>query len=77
MTVPGGSGDAVVIVGGGGPAAGLMVIDSAFVAVCEVLSVTCTVKFDTAAAVGVPLIAPAGDSVKPAGNDDPEANAQE
>jgi hypothetical protein len=56
------------VIVGGGPAAGFIVIDSALDAVCAAESATCTVKFDTAAVVGVPLMVPVGASVNPAGN---------
>jgi len=52
------------------------VIESALEDVCAALSVTCTVKFELLAAVGVPLIVPVADSIKPAGND-PEIKDQE
>ena len=48
--------------------AGLIVIESACVAVRAPLSVTRTVKFAVCAVVGVPVIAPAVDSDNPAGN---------
>ena len=47
--------------------AGVTVIDSGFAALCEAASVTRTVNVELPAAVGVPLIAPAGVSVSPAG----------
>ena len=57
-------------------AGGLMVIDSGLDPVCEPLSVTWTVKLLALAAAGVPLITPATDNVKPAGNA-PDATDQE
>ena len=53
-----------------------MVIDSGLDPVCEPLSVTWTVKLLALAAAGVPLITPATDNVKPAGNA-PDATDQE
>src|SRR3990172_7910786 len=62
FTVPSAS-DAVVIAG-----YALTVIDSALVAVALLSSVTCTVKLDTPAVVGMPLISPVAlFSVSPAG----------
>ena len=46
----------------------LIVIESACVSVRDPLSVTRTVKLGACAVVGVPVIAPAVDSVNPAGN---------
>jgi hypothetical protein len=63
-TIPPGKGGAVVINNGGG----LIVTENAFVAVCDPLSVTRTVKFAVVAVVGVPLITPPVDSDKPAGS---------
>lgn len=48
--------------------AGLIVIESACVAVRAPLSVMRTVKFAVCAVVGIPVIAPAVDSDNPAGN---------
>jgi hypothetical protein len=62
--VPAGRGDPVVIASAGG----LMVIENAFVAVRDSLSVTRTVKFSGPAVEGVPVIDPDGDSVSPVGN---------
>jgi len=39
------------------------------VAVCEIESVTCTVKLDVAAVVGVPEIVPKDANERPAGSD--------
>ena len=61
-TVPAGSGLTVVI----DSAAGSTVTANAFVAVPP--PVTCTVKLDVPAALGVPLKTPAEDSVNPAGS---------
>lgn len=53
--------------------AGLITIDSAFVAVAETLSVTIAVKFDVPAVVGVPVIAPVEATIEsPAGRLPPE-----
>ena len=52
-----------------------MVIENAFCAVCDALSVTRMVKLEVPVDVGVPLIVPAMDNANPAGND-PEATAQ-
>jgi len=54
----------------------LIVIESALDADCEPLSTTRTVKLDIPAEVGVPLIVPSVDIVKPAGKD-PEVTDQE
>ena len=40
------------------------------------LSATCTVKLELLVAVGVPLITPAPESVRPAGNVDPPVRVQ-
>jgi hypothetical protein len=66
-TVPGASGEVVVIVNAG---TGFTIIERAFVAVLAVgvvASVTVTVKFEVAAVVGVPEIIPAEVIVNPAG----------
>jgi hypothetical protein len=62
-TVPVGKGDAVVIESGA-----LIVMENDFVAVCDPLSATRAVKLAVVAAVGIPLITPPADSVKPAGS---------
>ncbi len=49
--------------------AGRMVRPSALLDVPLELSDTCTVKFAGPKAVGVPLMVPPGESVKPAGSD--------
>ena len=54
--MPAGNGEAVVIEIKTGAA--LIVIDRILEAICEPLSIACTVKFDMPATVGVPLIAP-------------------
>ena len=53
-----------------------IVIENVAVAVLETESVTFTVKLGVPTVVGVPLNTPAGDSVSPAGADDPEAMVQ-
>ncbi len=68
-TAPFGRGDAVVI-------ERLTVSENALDAVCGVgvaLSVTCTVKLNVPAVVGVPLMTPAADNVRPAGKVLPDA----
>jgi hypothetical protein len=62
LTVPDGKGVLVVMV-----SAGFTVIDNALVVVCELLSLTRTVKLDVSEVVGVPLIAPADDILIPSG----------
>jgi hypothetical protein len=62
-TVPFGRGDAVVIASGGGST----VSANDFVVICDALSRTRTVKFAVPAVVGVPVITPAADNVRPAG----------
>lgn len=57
--------NSVVIASGGR----LTVMESAFVEVCAVLSVTFTVKFHVPAAVGVPVMDPTIDMVSPGGSD--------
>ena len=47
----------------------LIVMDSCFVAVCDALSVACTVNVDEPAVLGVPLITPAADKESPAGSE--------
>ena len=47
---------------------GLTKREKAFVAVCDKLSATCTVKFEVPTVVGVPLITPPEESVRPAGS---------
>jgi hypothetical protein len=67
-TVPGASGEVVVIANAG---TGFTIIERAFVAVLAVgvaASVTVTVKFEVAAVVGVPEITPAALSANPAGS---------
>jgi|ERR1017187_434813 hypothetical protein len=61
--------------GGAGALAGLTVTLNCLVALAELLSVTCTVKVDEPAAVGVPLSVPPVESVSPAGGD-PEVTDQ-
>jgi hypothetical protein len=70
--VPVGRGDPVVIESG----AGLIAIESDLVVVCDALSETRTEKPGVPAAVGVPLINPAGDIVRPPGKD-PDARDHE
>ena len=53
----------------------VMVTESGRVTDCEPLSATRTVKLELPAVVGVPLITPVPDSVKPAGKD-PEVTDQ-
>ncbi len=72
--MPAGKGEVVVIVGGA--AAGFIVIESALDDVCAAVSVTCIVKFELTVAVGVPLIVPEEESIKPAGSN-PEIKDQE
>ena len=67
-----GKGEAVVITGGGGR----IVIENAFIAVCEKRSLTRTVKLDVPIIAGVPLITPVEVSVSPGGKD-PKARDQE
>jgi len=62
-TVPFGRGDAVVIASGGGST----VRANDFVVICDALSRTWTVKFAVPAVLGVPVITPAADNVRPAG----------
>ena len=62
-TAPFGRGDAVVIESGGAST----VRTNDFVVICDALSRTWTVKFAVPAVVGVPVIAPAADNVRPAG----------
>ena len=69
LTVPAGK-DAVVIV----RSEELIVIDSALVDDCELLSATPTVKFDVPAVVGVPLITPPEEINRPAGKDPPASD---
>jgi translation initiation factor 2 alpha subunit (eIF-2alpha) len=66
-----------VVMASAAPAA-LVVIENNLLAFCtgEEVSVTCTVKLDCAAVVGVPLIVPALLKAKPAGNA-PDATVQE
>ncbi len=63
-TVPAGS-DVVVMVNGGGAT----VMLRAWVSLPFELSFTCTVKLEVPAAVGVPLMAPLGASVRPGGSE--------
>ena len=49
--------------------AGLIVMESGLVVVCDALSVTRTEKFDVPAVVGVPLMNPPADNMRPTGND--------
>lgn len=74
-TIPFGT-EAVVIVSGNAPE--LMLIENRLVAFCigEEESVTCTVKLDCPALVGVPLIVPFLLKPRPAGND-PEVTVHE
>jgi hypothetical protein len=74
-TVPPGKEPEVIV--SGNPAA-LMLIESGLVAFCtgKEESVTCTVKFDWPALVGVPLIVPPLLKLRPAGNV-PEVTVQE
>ncbi len=62
-TAPFGRGDAVRIETGGGST----VSANDFVVICDALSRTWTVKFAVPAVVGVPVITPAADNVRPAG----------
>ena len=58
-----GKGEVVVI-----ESAEFMVSATSLDAVCDTLSVTRTVKLDVTPAVGVPLITPVVDNVRPVGN---------
>jgi hypothetical protein len=70
-TVPTGSDDVVIPKPGG-----LIVNDSAAVAVAEGLSVTFTVKLAVPAAVGVPEIVPPALRFRPAGSDPPASDQE-
>lgn len=62
--MPAAKGEVVVIESG----TAFIAMESALADVRDALSVTCTVKVAAMAAVGVPLITPAADNVKPAGS---------